>query len=266
MRRRATTKQVVISLIVLAAVTAAGFWWWPHILWSFLIARNQVRIPRVPVTEMKSPGKTGGWYECRIGPLSLKMPPELAESADRALGKASIDFTDSDMEMAIAVPFRNPPESQTGAQQMAAMFHMSPLRIIAESYCTSSDDFRWTMSKAELIRHQILLNMGRNYPHALASAVETRYDDAIEGLLIIGDRRHVVFEWRTTSGSADGSIRLTRKDHDLDMEIVRDMCQSVTCDESQLGPPYTKKELKQFLDTIKTTRSEGDVETHDDQP
>jgi hypothetical protein len=85
-------------------------------------------------------------------------------------------------------------------------------------------------------------------------------------LLIIGDRRHVVFEWRTTSGSADGSIRLTRKDHDLDMEIVRDMCQSVTCDESQLGPPYTKKELKQFLDTIKTTRSEGDVETHDDQP
>jgi hypothetical protein len=224
-----------------------------------------VRIRSVPVTAMKAPGHTAGWYECRIGPLSLKMPPELAESADRALGKASIDFTDADMEMAIAVPFRNPPESQTGAQQLAATFQMSPIRVLAESYRTSSDDFRWTMSKAELIRHQILLNMVGSYPHRLASLVETRYEDALEGLLIIGDRRNVVFEWRTTSGSADGSIRFTRKDHDLDMEMVRDICQSVTCDESQLGPPYTKKELKQFLDTIKTTRSGGEVEIHDDQ-
>jgi hypothetical protein len=143
---------------------------------------------------------------------------------------------------------------------------MSPLRIVEESYRTSSDDFRWMMSRAELTRHQILLNMGRTYPHALASAVETRYGDAIEGLLIIGDRRNVIFEWRTTSGSADGSIRSTRKDHDLDMGMVRDICQSITCDESQLGPPYDKKALKQFLDTIKTTRRGEEVENHDDQP
>src|SRR5258708_1365215 len=154
MRRRATTKQIVISLIVLAAVAGAGFWWWPHIAWSFLIARNQVRIRSVPVTEMKAPGKTAGWDESPIGPLSFKLPPDLAESADRSLGKGTVNFTDGDMEMAILIPFRNPPDSQTGAQQLAAMFHMSPMRIVAESYRTSSDDFRWSMSQAELLRHQ----------------------------------------------------------------------------------------------------------------
>lgn len=263
MRRRATTRQIVISLIVLAAVIGAGVWWWPHITWSFLIARNYVRIRSVPVSEMKAAGKTPGWFVCRIGPMSLKMPPELAESGDRSLGKASINFTDADMEVAINVPFRNSAESQGGAQQLAATFHLSPIRILAESYRASSDDFRWTMSHAELHRHQILIGLGRSYPHALASAVETRFDDALEGLLIMGDRRNFVFEWRTTSGAADGSITFTGKDRDLDLEVVHDICQSVTCDESQLGPPYSKKELKQFLDTIKTTPAGRTVDAHD---
>ena len=253
MRRRATTKQIVISLIVLAVVAGAGYWWWPHILWSFLVARNQVRVRSVPVTEMKAPGRTKGWSECRIGPLSLKMPAGLAENADRSLGKATINFTDTTMEIALVVPFRIPPENQSGAQQLAATFHLSPIRIVAESYRASTDDFRWTMSRAELSRLQILLGLGRTYPHPLASAVETRFEDALEGIFIIGDRRNVVFEWRTTSGSADGSLTFTGKDHDLDLDVLRDICQSVACDESQLGPPYTKKELKQFLDTIKTT-------------
>jgi hypothetical protein len=259
MRRRATTRQIVISLIILVAVAGAGFWWWPHILWSFLIARNQVRIPSVRVTAMKAPGRTKGWSECRIGPLSLKLPQDLAESADRSLGKSSINFTDAGMEMAVFVPFRIPPESQAAAQQMTATFHLSPIRVVAESYRASTDDFRWTMSRAELNRHQALLSFGRTYPHALASAVETRFEDALEGLFIIGDRRNVVFEWRTTSGNADGSLTFTGHDKDLDLDTLRDICQCLTCDESQLGPPYTKKELKQFLDTIKTTPSERRV-------
>lgn len=259
MRRKATTKQVVISLGVLAAVAAASFWWWQHIAWSYLIARNQVRVPRVPVTEMKAPGRMEGWFDCRVGPLSLKLPPNLAEGADRSLGKASINFTDPEMEMAIVVPFHNTPDSQAGVKQLAATFQMSPLRVVAESYRASTDDFRWTMSKAELTRHQMLVSLGRNYPHELASAVETRFDGPLEGLLIIGDRRVAAFEWRTTSGSAEGSITFNGKDHDLDLDVLRDICQSVKCDESRLGPPYTRTELKHFLDTIKTTRIGGDA-------
>jgi hypothetical protein len=194
------------------------------------------------------------------------MPPDLAESADRSVGKASINFTTADMEVAIIVPFRISAEGQSGARQMSATFHMSPIRIVAESYRASSDDFRWTMSHAELTRHQILVGyLGRTYPHALVSAVETRFEDELEGLLIIGDRRNVVFEWRTNSGSADTSITFTSKDRDFDLDMLRDICQSVTCDESQLGPPYTKKGLKQFLDTIKTTRIGGEIEGRDDQ-
>ncbi len=79
MRKRATKQQIAVSISVLAVVIGAFIWWWPHLYWSFIIARGQVRVPSVPVSELKAPGKTEGWYECTIGPLQLKVPPKIVE-------------------------------------------------------------------------------------------------------------------------------------------------------------------------------------------
>src|SRR5216684_2238272 len=133
MRRRATKKQIVASMCLLAAVAGAGYWWWPHLWWSFLMSRNAVKIPSVPVSMLEAPGKTAGWYECRIGPLSLKLPPELAENAERSVNKMSISFTNSDQQMMVHVPHTMPPDHQAGLVQAADEFHESLMHLIADS-------------------------------------------------------------------------------------------------------------------------------------
>jgi hypothetical protein len=254
MRRRATKKQVVVSICLLAAVAGAGYLWWPHLWWSFLMSRNSVKIPSVPTSTLEAPGKTDGWYKCSIGPLSLKLPPELSEKAERAVNKTSISFTTSDLQMMVHIPHKMPPDHQAGLVQAAEEFHESLMHLIADSYRESTDDFRWSMSHAELRRHQILLNLGAAFPHFAASAVETRYEAALEGLLIINNRRSASFEWRTKSGAGVGFITFSSKDKDLDLGVVRDICLSVKCDENRLGPAHSTRELKQILEAIEITR------------
>ncbi len=85
MRRRATKQQIALTIGLLIVVVAAGFWWMPHIRWAFLISRNRARVPRIPVSVLQAPGKTNGWFTCRVGPLSFKLPPEMAEDAERSV-------------------------------------------------------------------------------------------------------------------------------------------------------------------------------------
>ncbi len=143
-----------------------------------------------------------------------------------------------------------PAETQFGLEKLAAEFQISPMALVVETFRTSSDDFRWTMSRSELRRHQILLNLAFFFRMGGAMAVETRFDGPLEGILILRSRRSAAFEWRTSAGA--GSLMFTDKEHDLDLDVVRDICQSVSCDDSRLVDSYSKKELRELLDAIET--------------
>src|SRR5258708_36919660 len=123
----------------------------------------------------------------------------------------AIKFAVSDLQVMVHVPHKMPSGHQAGLMQIADEFDESLMHLVADSYRASTDDFRWSMSRAELRRHQILLNLGAAFPHSVASAVETRYESALEGLLIVNDRRAASFEWRTIPGAAVGDVSFLGK-------------------------------------------------------
>jgi hypothetical protein len=250
MRKRATKKQIVTSLGLLAAVAAAGWWWWPHIHFRFQLARNNIHLRGVPVTDLKAPGKTAGWYDCRLGPVSLHLPPALADKADRSVDKMSINFTAPEEQLTVVLPNRLTPEQLAQNQKTMEVFKLSPTRLVAESFRIGTNDFGWTMTRAELQRYQMLLSMKAvtlRQMHAMG--VETRYDAGIEGLLVRSDRHAAMFQWQSTSGIAAGMLFFSKKEGDLDFDIVRDICQSLACDEGRLlEREYSRKELRDLLE------------------
>jgi hypothetical protein len=255
MRKRATKQQIAASLGLLAAVVGAGYFWWPHVRLRFQLARNEVRVPSVAVAAMQAPGRTAGWADCRIGPLSFQLPPELAEKAERAIDMSSVVFSATDRQFTAAVPFQTQPKDRAEHEKIAAEFGLTPVRLIVSSYRTGTDDFGWTMTHAELLRFQVLLRMATGtFPHTNAMAVETRFDGGLEGVLIQADRRTAIFHWQTASGNAFGVLVFSQKEGDLDLDWVRDVCQSLACDESRLGETeYSRKELREMLEAIEIT-------------
>lgn len=255
MRRRATKGQILGSLGLLAAVIAAGVWWWPHIVWSFQIGRHGVKVQPVKVAEMKAPGKSADWSTCRLGPLSFKLPAQFVDEAERSIEQSNVVLATPELTISINVPYKVPENALT---ELAGQLHDTPIRLVADSYRTGTDDFRWTMSRHALNRHMILINLAGLFPHGAgqgATSVETRYDKDIEGLLIVYDNQHTGFDWRTTSDAGAGVMVFTQKQGKLDLDFARDVAQSVSCDESRLGPAYSKKELQQVLDAMETKRA-----------
>jgi hypothetical protein len=255
MRRRATKQQIALTIGLLTVLVAAGYWWAPHIWWAYQISRHGAKVPSIPVSALQAPGHTTGWFTARIGPLSFKLPPEIAEEAERSVGKTrnTISLKTPSVELLIFVPFK----SQTGANvdlvQAAARLNCSPTQFIAAGYRESTDDFRWTMSRDQLQRHQILLNLGYIYPHNAGTKVESLFDGAPEGLLMIHDRTRAVFEWYAKSGTAAGFVGFSSTGG-LNLDHVRDICASVACDDAKLGPQPTKSELADLVETMEITR------------
>src|SRR5258708_4097710 len=130
MRKRATKQQIAASLGLLAAVVGAGYFWWPHVRLRFQLARNEVRIPGVAVAAMRAPGRTAGWSDCRIGPVSFTLPPDLAEKAERSVDKTSIVFSATDRQFTVEVPYRTKPDVRKEHEKIAAEFHLTPIGLI----------------------------------------------------------------------------------------------------------------------------------------
>lgn len=252
---RLAQQRIVATFSLLAILAVPVIWWWPHLEWKFFLSRNQVAVPGIPVSEMKAPGKTAGWYDCRIGPLALKLPPDLIEEADRSVGKATIDIKGSSMELSIHVPYKFAPGTEQSLMSMAAALHTSPARMIADSYRESTDAFRWSMSRDELKRHEVLLSLGMLFPHHDAVAVETRFNSTLDGVLVLNDKSRAMFQWRTNGGDGTGFLTFYRKEAALDRDVVRDICASLACDDSQLRPEHSKKDLRNVLEEMETTKS-----------
>src|SRR5579872_5081191 len=184
MRRRATKPQIALTIGLLTVLVAAGYWWAPHMWWAFLIARRGAQVPSIPVSALKAPGRTSGWFTCRMGALSFKLPPEMAEDAERSVAKErnTISLKTPDGELKVFVPYQTPAGIQPALVQAATQLNRTPMQLIADGYRASTDDFRWTMSRTELRRHQLLLNLGMMYPHLAGTNVETLFDGPLEGL------------------------------------------------------------------------------------
>jgi hypothetical protein len=252
MRRRATKQQIAVAIGILVAVAAAGFWWWPHIQWAYILSRRDVKVTPVAVKEFQATGRTEGWASCRLGPLTFQLPAEFAENARPEIGKAAYTatLTEDDLELTFFVPVRLPPDQKTALMAMADDLHMSMHEMIVASYRSGTDDFSWLMSRSELKRHQFLLSLSQHqfFPHDRGVAVETLVDGTKDAVLIMNSAEVAILQWR--AGSANGYVSFVHKKGKLDLEMVRNVCKSLNCDDSLLGPPFSKKDLQQLLDSM----------------
>lgn len=256
MRRPVTKKQIAVTVGLLTVLIAAGYWWSPHIWWAFQLSRSGAKVPSIAVTALGAPHEMQGWFTCRLGPLSFKLPPEIAEEAERSIArknKSMISLKTPTVELLIHVPVRISEKTQPPLVHMAESLNVSPVQMLVDGYRATTDDFRWTMSRAELQRHQMLLNLGYLFPqyqHHRGTKVESRFDGLLEGLLMIHDRTQATFEWRAKSGATAGVLGFTATDGDLNLDQVRDICASVTCDEASLGPALAPADLAALVDSI----------------
>lgn len=256
MRRPVTKKQIAVTVGVLTVLVAAGYWWSPHIWWAFLISRSGAKVNSIPVAALEAPRQTQGWFTCQIGPLSFKVPSEIAEEAERSIAKKNksmISLKAPSVELLVHVPIQMPEKPQLPLVQLADYLKLSPVQLLADGYRASTADFRWTMSRAELERHQLLLNLGYRFPqyqHHRGTKVEARFDGQLEGLLMVHDRTQATFEWRAKSAATAGVLGFSATDGDLNLDQVRDICASVTCDEARLGPALTPAGLAALVDSI----------------
>lgn len=256
MPRRATKQQIAVTVGLFVAVAAAGFWWSPHIWWSYILSRKGINVPAVKVGPMPESKPSGVWFTCRAGALSLRLPAAMADEAERSVARDAhsahaLVLTSPTHELALRVPFELPAGRQPFIVLMAETVNMSPIEFIAESYRASTDDFSWAMSRAALRRHQKLLELWALYPHYGIMNVETLSDDSLEGLLVFyEDRAHATFEWQLKSRKAAGYLKFAARQGELNVDDVRAVCQSVSCDESRLGPELGKDQLAVLADTM----------------
>lgn len=254
MAKRATKQQIAVTVGLFLAVAAAGFYWAPHIRWSYLLTRNSIKVAPVKVRDMPAATPSPDWFVCRAGALSLSLPATMAEEAERSVATAaphSLTLTTPTHEITLMIPHEYPEGSQPILSRIAASMNVSPTQLVAESYRASTDDFRWTMSHGELLRHEKLLELWYLYPHRAVDVVETWYGDALGGLLILHeDKSHAIYQWQLNSGQAAGFVQFSAKQGALDYNEVRAVCRSVTCDESRLGPELSKDQLGVLADTM----------------
>ncbi|MBI3864877.1 MAG: hypothetical protein HY290_23620 [Planctomycetia bacterium] len=253
MRKRATKQQIAVTIGLLVAVSAAGYWWWPHIWWSFLLSRNNVKIPAVKVTEIPAARPGAGWFVVHAGALSFRLPREMAAEAECSVSKSqnSLDLKSPTHEVSFMVPSVLPEKQQQTITSIPGAPDRSRIELLVESYRAGTDDFRWTMSRSALARHQMLVQLWQMYPHEGIQAAETRSDKELGGLLIFHESgSHAMFEWQAKSGKAIGLFKFSAVNGLLNVDDIRAVCLSVACDESKLGTDLTKDQLALMADSI----------------
>ena len=258
MRKKATRKQIITTIIVLVTIVGACVWWGPHAYWSYMISRHKFRLVPAKVTTMPAaePGKN--WLLCRAGGFSIRLPPVLAEEAERmaspeAENTDSVVLKKSNTIVMFKIPQKFTKDYRPLVEGLAAKYNMTPMEFIAESYRIGTDDFRWTMSHAALARHTYLVNMATQfYPHQTVIGVETFSGEDIEGIMVIHEgRSFVTYEWRLKSGDSAGFVRFHAEKGELPIEELRAACRSIRCDVSRVSEKkMTKEELAVMVDTL----------------
>src|SRR6185295_8551652 len=105
------------------------------------------------VAPMPVTGPTRSWYRCRIGPLSMRLPPDVVEHQRRSKG-GFVSLESEDRVVALTIPddssaqiqdFETLAHQQFPRQQSASVVH-----LWADAYAKDARDFHWSMSPEEV--------------------------------------------------------------------------------------------------------------------
>lgn len=228
----------ISAITAVVAVVAVGAWRYrEHFLTVYAIRNFSNQVVAVPVTSMMAQERPLGWHFVRIESLRMSLPPWLATEAKRDFKDGFVLLTSPNAELAITLPVRDERAANEFRQMTDALFPgKSPSRkqLTGSLYALDAADFRWSMSAEEAKNHRSKVGLAWILRTRTAKSVETRFDDSIEGLLLVQGQGQAIFEFETADGEFGGFIIFHNRAADLDLDWIRMVCQSLTVDKAAI--------------------------------
>jgi hypothetical protein len=238
----------LLAFLTLSAIAIIRFG--PHILWRISQPWNLADgVQAVPVSPLVDAPVSEEMVRIHFGSVSVKVPAAMA--VNPKFKTSSLHFCslcDGTREMTIILPINDRAVQQAYRDQLAHCGAMtSTTRAKEEAYRSAATDFRWTMSREELACHRWRIGEAWSIRMTGPRAIETRYAEDIEGLLILTERFMNSFEWVSTDGAAASSILFDQRPGPLDLKWVRAVCASFRFSGGTFDQPMTVEEVARLF-------------------
>src|SRR6266568_8329250 len=161
MRRRLTKYHWLALLLGLAPVAALALVrFGPQLQWRFsggwYLTRDVKAIPVRPLPNEPAPD---GFARCHFDSVTVSVPSGLVAKPEfRGDGRPGVRLRDGPRGVFISLPIDNRSVLAANQAELAGRGGLTSIpQLRAEIYAASPSDFRWSMSREELARHQWLL-------------------------------------------------------------------------------------------------------------
>jgi|GEM_PF-5073245 len=247
MNNNQTNKQKPIKSCFLAILLASvsfilawGLLWlyWPHFClkyteWKYVGSGDLIHVEKVPISSMPQMDIPEDWLEHSLGDVIFHLPSDASILKETAVGRIFLHKTGRTtitLQVAdLGKPFL---ELATILHPTKKVFSTFPsLRL--ESLSTSTKDFRWSMSRREVIWHVFMVSIRQASPIFEPIFAESLSCESSEGVLLFGTNE-VFFEKECSYCSRAVQVTCTPKlnddcgwDGEFDLYIVRTIVQSV---------------------------------------
>jgi hypothetical protein len=207
-RARTTRRRFLVATFTaaLAVLAVGGFYYRVHLFWWWYARRHpEANVKHaIQVRPMPPRAVPDDWVRCRVGRITLSLPPELAHDGAPHRKKNGYSFFQGDARV---VGISAPMNAADFAPVLApaanvwpgpAAFNVINLRLAC--YQADSDDFRCSMTPGEARWHAIRLTMRPLLEGRKPDFVETLFRKDLDGTIeFVGDR--AVFACQTTDGA-----------------------------------------------------------------
>jgi hypothetical protein len=222
--------RVLLIVIIAIAVSSGllGAFYRHHLMWKYVEWQGDLyhvaAIPNTPMPDMVVPED---WVEHSLNGMTFRLPPEMALTVKKNNTAA---FNDGHRKIVISSSHITPDLAQTLTSRLnssSAIDSMTLPRLRLECFRASADEFRWSMSSADVrkladnIALRPLLEM--NKPQFTESFSRADWD-----AIILFDDKHVILDWQSTTSTEAGYAHFTAvNDEPLDFDWIRKICQSI---------------------------------------
>lgn len=224
---------LIIATALLACLLEISFHFRTHLYLRYAIMSGSLPEAKpIAARPMPDTSEPKGWVSCRFGSLQFRLPPHMAASEETHNNSTSIRiFHEGPRSVIVKLP-GGIADTEEFLRSDLKMPHqgkgLSRPRLRLAWCQASSSDFRWSMSRNEVLWHAWCMTMNslcRLQPDGWA---ETMFGEDLDGLLVIRQNRQLaIFDWQSNKQAVGEYIRFKDTSAEPDLEWVRCVCRSI---------------------------------------
>ena len=240
----------LLLLLGLGTVIGLGlFRYGPHLQWRLSPGWITTRGSQpMPVSTLPDSPSSDDVARCQFGPLAFSVPKQMASSPKfQGERMSGVILRDGPREVFVGLPHDNRQVAGAIRLEFADAGGLSSIsRLWAEVYAASPADFRWSMSRQELARHQRLLKFAFLGRGPSARAVETSFGGQVEGLLVLREGM-TTFDWAAADGDVAGNLVFSQRSGKIDPAWIRPICASLRYTHGVFGDEITADDVAKLF-------------------